>query len=303
MKIRTYWGLSYGHHDAAVVVIRDGKIVFAERSQAKDLNNDVLKSLDSTYPPKQVYIHENKRRDTWRKIKSGDWSRLIVPKPWIPITPTYGNHHLSHAAAGYYTSGFEDALIIVADAIGELESLAVYRAQEGKLHTNPLFVLKYPHSLGLFYSYHVAMIGLRPNRDESVMMRMSRQSTCVEYHKVVNGVFSNAPYFHTQRNFHLYPDVIQDDIEKKWIAASAQHVLEQYFVDLVRHFTRGRKENIVFTGGVAYNSFVVERIQGVNRRSTVYVPSHPGDAGSALGAILQHTHQHTELKDGKIFQK
>jgi len=217
--------------------------------------------------------------------------------------PVYGNHHLSHAAAGYYTSGFDDALVVVADAIGELESLAVYRAQEGRLYTDPLFVLKYPHSLGLFYSHHVAMIGLKPNQDESVMMRMSRQSTCVEYHKVVDTFVADTPHFYTKKNFHLYPDVIRDDVEKKWIAATAQHVLEQYFVDLIRHFTQGRKENIVFTGGVAYNSFVVDRIQGVNRRSKVYVPSHPGDAGSALGAILQHTHQHIELKDGKIFQK
>ena len=302
MKTRAYWGLSYGHHDAAVVVMQDGKIVFAERAQGKDLKDDVLKSLGFAYPPNQIYIHENKRRDVWRKVKSGDWSRMIVPRPWMPIAPTYGNHHLSHAAAGYYTSGFEDALIIVADAIGELESLAVYRAQEGKLYTNPLFVLKYPHSLGLFYSYHVAMIGLQPNQDENVMMRMSRQSTCVKYHKVVDNITINIPHFHTKKNFHHYPDVIQDDVEKKWIAASAQRVLEQYFVDLVRHFTQGRKENIVFTGGVAYNSFVIDRIRIVNRRSKVYVPSHPGDAGSALGAILQHTHQHIELKDGKIFQ-
>ena len=136
MKTRAYWGLSYGHHDAAVVVMQDGKIVFAERAQGKDLKDDVLKSLGFAYPPNQIYIHENKRRDVWRKVKSGDWSRMIVPRPWMPIAPTYGNHHLSHAAAGYYTSGFEDALIIVADAIGELESLAVYRAQEGKLYTN-----------------------------------------------------------------------------------------------------------------------------------------------------------------------
>ena len=303
MKIRTYWGLSYGHHDAAVVVVRDDKIVFAERAHAKNLNDDVLKSLDFAYPPKQIYIHENKKRDAWRKIKSGDWSRLIVPKPWMPITPVYGNHHLSHAAAGYYTSGFDNALVVVADAIGELESLAVYRAREGKLNTNPLFVLKYPHSLGLFYSYHVTKIGLKPNQDESAMMRMSRQSRCVEYHKVVDTVVVDAPHFHTKINFHHYPDIIDDVYEKKWIAATAQHVLEQYFVDLVRRFTQGRKTNIVFTGGVAYNSFVVDRIQGVNRQSTIYVPSHPGDAGSALGAILQHTHKHVELKDGKIFQK
>lgn len=303
MKIRTYWGLSYGHHDAAVVVIRDDKIVFAERAQGKNLNNDILKSLEFAYPPKQIYVHENKRRDAWRKLKSGDWSRLIVPKPWMPIAPIYGNHHLSHAAAGYYTSGFEDALIIVADAIGELESLAVYRAHEGKLKKDPLFVLKYPHSLGLFYSYHTAMIGLKPNQEEIITMRMSRQSSCVEYFKVVDNVIVNSPYFYTKKNFHHYPNVVRDDVECKWIAASAQHVLEQYFVDLVRHFTGGKKENIVFTGGVAYNSFVVDRIQGVNRRSSIYVPSHPGDAGSALGAILQHTHQHTELKNGKIFQK
>ena len=36
--------------------------------------------------------------------------------------PTFIDHHLSHAAAGYFTSNFDHASILVMDAIGEFNT-------------------------------------------------------------------------------------------------------------------------------------------------------------------------------------
>jgi carbamoyltransferase len=287
------WGLSYGHHDAAIVVMYNNEIVIAERAHAKDLNDDRLKELELSHPPDRIYIHENKRRDLWRKIKSRDWSRLFEKKPYLPKKPVYGNHHLSHAATGYYTSGFRDALVVVADAIGEQESLAVYRAYDRRLDTTPIFTLKYPSSLGLYYSYHTAMVGLKPNRDEYKLMKMSNES-----------MYRNYPLalFSVHTNYHLYPKtIVADPVEQRWIAATVQHQLEGQLIKVVEKFSDGRRVNLVFAGGVAYNRKLCEKLKfNVN---DLYVPSHPGDAGSALGAILQHTHQRVVLENGRIFNE
>lgn len=303
----TYWGLSYGHHDAAGVVIIDGKLEYAKRAQdytkiANDENigKEMLSWMDTIGSPDEVFIHENKRRDLWRKIRSGDWSRIVRHSPELPKKPIQGNHHLSHAAAGYYTSGFEDALVIVADAVGENESLAVYTATRGRLDTKPLYTLQYPDSLGLFYSYHTARVGLKPLQDEGKFMDLSKYSWIRHDQSVYDTVMLDGYTFQTTRNLHRRPEVIETDPQvQARIAATAQDILEGALERIYLRFNNHSKHNLVFTGGVAYNTLAVNRLR--KHAKNVYVPSHPGDAGSAYGAILQHTHQHIELPNGKMF--
>ena len=302
----TYWGLSHGHHDAAAVVMVNGKVVCAKRFGRKDITSGDLANLRDTYGfPEKIYLHENKRRDAWRKIKIGDWSRLIPPKLFFPIKPIQGNHHLSHAAAGFYTSGFQDALVVVADAVGELESLAVYKAHTGKINPKPIFVLKYPNSLGLFYSYHTALIGLVPNQDEGKLMEMSRTSRFYDFEDVLDKVhvIPGELIFKCGRDIHKYPSkIVTDPVHQKWIASTTQHVIELYLLALIDHFIKDKHStNIVFSGGVAYNKLLCGKITDRFRNSKLYVPSHPGDAGSAYGAILQHTHTHITLDNGVMF--
>ena len=37
-------------------------------------------------------------------------------------------HHQSHAAAGFQTSPFDDATVVVIDAIGESDTISIYNA-------------------------------------------------------------------------------------------------------------------------------------------------------------------------------
>ena len=191
-----------------------------------------------------------------------------------------------------------------------MESLAVYRAYSGYLNTEPIFVLKYPHSLGLFYSYHVAKVGLVPNRDENKLMEMSRKSICYDYPIVTEMIDMSQspeeePYFICEPEIHKYPKrVVQDPTEQLWIAATTQRVLETFIINLLSRMMpyEGKPVDIVFSGGVAYNTLLCNKIRKTFNHVGLYVPSHPGDAGSAYGAILQHTHKHIDLKEGMMFQ-
>lgn len=297
-----HWGFSYGHHDAAGIIIDNGNVVFAERSSKysgvpfdPDISDAMIDRMASWAMPDKVFIHENKRRDLWRKITSGDWRRLIVRHPQLPLKPVYGNHHLSHAAAAFYTSDFDDALVIVADAIGEQESLAVYVASNGQLDPAPLHVLEYPHSLGLFYSYHVARVGMKPNRDEGKFMELSQRSWINNEPSVLETFHSDGHLFRTTKNLHKYPtDIVTDPDLQARIAATTQHVLEAVLERTYSWFKRYvPSNNLILSGGVAYNTCAVNRLRA--HVKNVHVPSHPGDAGSAYGAILQHTHQKIAL--------
>ncbi len=296
--MRLFWGLSFGHHEAAAVILDGKELVYARKHTGKHIPQSTIGEMSRYGIPDLIYYHQNLWRDFLRKLRVLDFRDLFLEKPILPKKMIQGNHHLSHAASGYYTSGFRDAVVLVADAVGEKECLAVYQASSFKLNTRPLFVLKYPHSLGLFYSYHVAKIGLRPNADENKFMNMASKEmidlSCLEGYKIVNDNFI------CERNFHYYPtSIVEDSFQQKQIASSVQYVVEKY-VEFIACKYAHLSTNLVFTGGVAYNERIKKKLSLYYENT--YTPSHPGDAGSALGAILQHTEEHVTLKTGRIFE-
>ncbi|MBA3269451.1 MAG: carbamoyltransferase, partial [Acidobacteria bacterium] len=58
-------------------------------------------------------------------------------------------HHLSHAANAYYTSGFADALIVTLDGYGSGLAGSVSTGRNGTIER--LHGVEFPHSLGTFY--------------------------------------------------------------------------------------------------------------------------------------------------------
>lgn len=71
-------------------------------------------------------------------------------------------HHYTHAAATYYTSGFESAAVLVIDGTGEGQSISLYHAQGNSIE----LLESYPpnFSLGEFYSAASMVAGLGGKR-------------------------------------------------------------------------------------------------------------------------------------------
>ena len=80
----------------------------------------------------------------------------------------YVGHHQSHAAAGYFTSPFDHAAILVVDAIGEWSTISAWEGRGRRLRQ--LWSQRYPHSLGLLYSAFTQRIGFKPNEEEYILM-------------------------------------------------------------------------------------------------------------------------------------
>ena len=158
----TQWGITAGAHDASIAVIRNNQILFAahaERSsrQKNDafLNSTTVEQALEWGYPDQIYWYENHWKKRLRQISAGQY-RTAFTKPTptrqlidagFDMEPSYfknisgmmgdgigmgytmirnTDHHHSHAAAGYYTSGFEDATVVVIDSIGEFETLTIW---------------------------------------------------------------------------------------------------------------------------------------------------------------------------------
>ncbi len=82
----------------------------------------------------------------------------------------YVDHHLAHAASAFYSSGYEEAAILVIDGNGEDASTSIGYGQNRKIRLDQKIGIS--HSLGHFYKYATQYIGLG-SYDEGKLMGLA----------------------------------------------------------------------------------------------------------------------------------
>jgi carbamoyltransferase len=298
-------GLNETSHDASVSLIEDGKILFAGHAeryskQKNDwyINDSLIKDALQYGRPDYIAYYERPLLKASRLLLrggSGDWRPRyeldnIFGRP-IPVKSF--KHHYSHAAAGYYTSPFNDAVIVVLDAIGEYNTSTVWVGEGKKIKLK--HKQNYPTSFGLFYSAFTQLIGLMPNQEEYIMMGMAAYGDWKKYYKKVDDYFPN---YHTQKyNFHKgitdWGWVSEED--KFDIAAAVQAVYTTRLMEFMRMAKSiTGKKNLVFMGGCALNSSANTSLW--NLFDMIWIMPNPGDAGSSLGAAAALYGDHLEWK-------
>ena len=292
-------GINETSHDASVSLIKDGEILFAGHAeryskQKNDWYNNkeiILDALNYGTPDAIAYYEKPwlKRSRIMLKGGAADW------KPNIPLdVPVhYFKHHYSHAAAGYYTSAFNDACIVVLDAIGEFNTSTIWVGEGDKIKLK--YKQNYPVSFGLFYSAFTQLIGLMPNQEEYIMMGMAAYGDWQKYYKKVDDYFPS--YDKQKYNFHKgitdWGWVSEQD--KFDIAAAVQVVYEQrlnQFMRMAKSLTG--KNNLVFMGGCALNSSANTLLWNIF--DMIWIMPNPGDAGSSLGAAAALYGKHLDWK-------
>jgi carbamoyltransferase len=267
-------GVSEGFHDAGVCLLRNDRIHFASHSERHSRKKGD-KWIHPTQLPKSkinkpdvVAYYEKPFRKNLRRVYAGQkWQK---PRRKYDV---YFGHHESHAAAGYYTAPFDECYVLVIDAIGEWDTMSIWKGsvENGymgqKTHTlKKLSSWKYPHSLGLLYSAITQRIGLKPNEDEYITMGMAAFGD--PKYDLENQLWEN----NHQGVGNIYPNARPEDL-----AASIQDLYERELLKLVELCPH---ENLVIMGGCALNCVANSKIKGKN----IWIMPSPGDAGSALGA-------------------
>jgi carbamoyltransferase len=281
-------GINETSHDASVSLIKDGEILFAGHAeryskQKNDwyINDNLISNVLQYGTPNAIAYYEKPLLKASRlalRGGSGEWK----PKFNIPGIPKkYFSHHYSHAAAGYYTSSFNDAVIVVLDAMGEYNTSTIWIGEEEKIKLK--YKQNYPVSFGLFYSAFTQLIGLMPNQEEYIMMGMAAYGDWQKYYKKVDEYFPS--YDQQKYNFHKgitdWGWVSEQD--KFDIAAAVQVVYEQRLNDFMRMAKSiTGKNNLVFMGGCALNSSANTLLWKIF--DMIWIMPNPGDAGSSLGA-------------------
>ena len=161
-------GINETTHDASVSLIDGDKILFAGHAERYSKtkndwfnNSDILEDALGYGSPDALAYYEK----PWLKnLRLKMFGGFGGGRPFFENTQLADlkrknfSHHYSHAAAGYYTSPFKDAVIVVIDAIGEFNTSSIWIGEDDDIV--PIQKDNYPTSFGLFYSAFTQLIGL-----------------------------------------------------------------------------------------------------------------------------------------------
>jgi carbamoyltransferase len=299
-------GISAGFHDAAVTLLNNsGDIVFAGHSERYSKNkNDAdlcpgIVSEISGYDIDSVAYYERPWSKQFRQWYSGqgiEWDKIttrqILQQQLHPLaitgrSVTSYNHHRCHAAAGFQTSPFDQATVVVIDAVGEFETVSIWAAKydaKGQARYRKLWQQNYPHSIGLFYSAVTDRVGLRPLDEEYILMGMAAYGEPKAKPTMHSDLLLNEWEIQFKNNLHLgLNNQYLSDHTDFDIAASAQDLVEDLIMNvMIRARNFKWSTNLVYMGGVALNCSANRRIGSYFDR--IWIMPNPGDAGSSLGA-------------------
>jgi carbamoyltransferase len=293
------WGVNALNHGSSLAVFKDGNLWSNQEGSSDELDSKIITDALHVGAPDRIFWYERPWIKKARQLRAGQWHRAldmkVLPRRYMkaqhyaPIT--YTPHHASHAAAGYYTSPFNHAAIVVLDAIGEFECATIWEGLHGEMRK--VWSRSYPNSLGLFYSAFTDLLGMTPIQDEYLLQQIAEKGDPHRYkhdvHKYMSGLLIAGENMH--KGILDWPHDIRDEQDRYDIAAAVQRVFE----DQIRMIMLEAKKLVntdclVYMGGCAMNSTANKQFVEPAFKYRWSLPN-PGDPSSSIGAVLYHTKQ------------
>jgi len=236
----------------------------------------------------------------WKLDQLGTFRRSLGPQTAL----VNFEHHLCHAASAFYPSEFDRALVLTLDQCGDMWSGLLALGEGDSLSI--LRPLRFPSSLGFFYSRVTELLGFRPGRDEHKVQWLSKEGT-PEFVGVFRKLFSKDsaglpaldlgcfmdgqaghPVFSPQILLELGisdPTPLRGSAPGAQIARSAQDFLEETVVDLAETYRRRTgAQDLCVGGGVFLNVMLVHALERRTGFARVFAQPVAGNPGTALGA-------------------
>lgn len=333
-------GISGFYHDSAATIIKDGKILTAieeERfSRKKHDNSFPFKAIEFCLKSNGISINDIDYVAYYEKplLKFERILETFVAtypfslKPFLKAIPEWLGekikieyiikkkvgfkgkvffvpHHLSHASAAFLTSPFKKAAILTIDGVGEVPTTGMWIG--GGSGIKGIAEIRFPHSLGLFYSTWTAFLGFGVNSDEYKVVGLAAYGKPIYKDKVAklikineDGSFElDLSYFSFRESFQMWsgkfakafgkPRKSSDPITKihKDLAASLQAVTEDVYFRILRNlYNETHIQNLCISGGVALNSLANGKIYKNTKFKNIYGFGPAGDSGASVGAAL-----------------
>ena len=312
-------GFAAGYQDVSAVLIKDGHVVAAMEEERLSRVKHSAGRLPYLSVTEVLKIARIDIRDVDLVAFHGStWGNEIEPKlqqyfqrnfGHCPVIKRY-HHHDCHAAGTFFSSGFEEALIISMDNSGDGISLQIATGKGSEIKVLKRF--ERPNSIGLFYSMMTQFCGFTKDSDEYKLMGLAAYGDKKKYGfswlvdfeneelvldtKYIHTVPPRTPSLH--RDEMIFNDAFISRIglsprvpgsvilqEYKDIAASAQFHLENVALHIANRYLKltGAKK-LCTAGGVALNCLMNQRLMNELPVEDLFIQPASSDAGISMGA-------------------
>ena len=310
-------------HDAAAVLVEDGKVLFAieeERlNRIKHTDKLPVQAIRACLASRNVRLNDldmicynwqdldwlcrlhflEDSREPLVNMKAATFLRERfrhgLGEDIHPDKFRFIHHHLAHAMSAFAFSGYDSSLAITLDGEGDSCSGVVLRMTGGE--SKRLETLSVPKSLGYFYLNVIHYLGYTLF-DEYKVMGLAPYGDPERFRSVLRTFYAllpNGEYeVKGERAIQALFKVITPrrkgepfSQEHKDLAAALQESLEEIAFHILRHHQQVTQEkNLCLAGGVAHNCTLNGKILRSGMFDNVFIQPAAHDAGCALGAAL-----------------
>ena len=228
----------------------------------------------------------------------------------VPVMQFQPHHH-SHAAAAFFLSPHDEALVLTIDGSGDSDCTTIWRGRGATLEA--LHRIELPHSLGWFYAAITEYLGFDAYDGEYKVMGLAaygRDNLALRGklaqivkpgprgfdYEVDPAFLHHGEHTYSERFTDRLPELIGlpprqgprklEPIHED-LAFEAQRLLEDTVVRLVRHFARETGlTTLCVGGGVGLNVKLNSRLH--RELDHVWAFPIPSDSGLAIGAAIAH---------------
>jgi len=201
------------------------------------------------------------------------------------------DHHLAHIASAYFTSGYDDALVLSVDGGGDGKSALVYAVRHGRFER--LHEVSSYNSLGNYYAYVTHLCGFKAMKHEGKITGLAAHGEpryvdlLREFIDEQDGTFINkgkVAAFEALRE-------LERRLPRGWTREDLAASIQRHTEDVVRRFvrywaSRTGLRNLALAGGVFANVRVNEEVLNLPEVDRVFIHPHMGDGGLPVGAAL-----------------
>jgi len=326
-------------HDAAAALVCDGEIIAATEEERFDRRKQSahfpvqaiswclekaglrLQDIDAIahgfdYAPyREIYSLDPVSKEFYDTVLSPEALGQLVRRDLkgFPLDRVHHvPHHVAHAASAYYTSGWDDCLVVVVDAMGESHGTSIFTGHDGHLQRVAAFSAQ--DSMGIFYSLITLHLGFDFNSDEYKIMGLAPYGDPARFRDFFTKEVAlrddgsiRIPMLRLNKtrdereNYLATRDYLQKNLVPsrfstaeitdvhRDLAAALQEHLNKVLLHVCGHFGKSTgQKHLALAGGVALNCTANGHLLRSGFFDDLYVQPASGDDGTALGAALHH---------------
>lgn len=306
-------GLGGSNHDYSSCLLKDGEIQvmiederIVRKKNAEGLGLKAARGFSWRYCLDYANINLS---DVEMVVANDILNRVFYRR--MPTEVRLMNHHISHAATSYYSSGFHEAAVLVLDSVGSRQTDGFYESGllgiAEKKSISPLVKIKgencpgtdyIENSLGIFYSLITQVIGFEEHQ-EGKTMGLAPYGTNACYQSLQQKIryVGNGHIEMTQQDIRdvlKWRQVILEvkDSKKQFelkadLAWAAQTILEEILLELCLYLkTETQMKKLCLSGGIFLNSVANYRIYKEKIFEEIFIPPACGDSGTSIGSAF-----------------